>query len=288
MFRSVTVVEDHEFTIKTDRTIVLLTRRLSFSRFLTAGQLKDAGQRKRTNKPEYIDYGRVCECIDIKLGNTLYSPPKKAIILNLSMLPSPDIINNIKGFLDETEGRHLYERALEASRMGPCLEIGSYCGKSAAYLGSGCRESGGVLFSIDHHRGSEEQQPGEAYFDPDLLDRETGLIDTCRFFRKTLSLLSLENTVIPIVSTSALVARSWQTPLSLVFIDGSHTFESAHTDYTAWTPHLMPGGLLLIHDIFPDPSQGGQAPYEVYKVALASGLFKEETMVKTLGVLRKL
>lgn len=195
--------------------------------------------------------------------------------------------SSIKGFLDEDEGRRLYECAKESARMGPCLEIGSYCGKSAAYLGLGCLETGGILFSIDHHRGSEEQQPGEAYFDPDLFDAETGLVDTFRFFRRTLKDLSLKGTVVPIVSRSAVVARAWRTPLGLVFIDGSHTFDSARTDYEVWTPHLMPGGLLLIHDIFPDPAEGGQAPYEVYKLALASGQFTNEGMTKTLGVLRK-
>jgi MMP 1-O-methyltransferase len=204
--------------------------------------------------------------------------------LNLSALESL----NIKGFLDEDEGRRLFELAKAASLMGPCLEIGSYCGKSAAVLGLGCRENGGVLFSIDHHRGSEEQQPGQAYFDQELLDGVTGLIDTFRFFRKTLHDLELEDTVIPIVSKSATVARCWRTPLSLVFIDGSHSFESAHADYCAWSPHLVPGGFLLIHDIFPDPAAGGQAPYEVYKRALSSGLFTEESMVKTLAILRRL
>ena len=195
--------------------------------------------------------------------------------------------NEIKGFLDAEEGRHLFERAREAARLGPCLEIGSYCGKSASFLGAGCLESAGILFSIDHHRGSEEQQPGQEYFDPDLLDPATGKIDTLRFFRATLGDLGLEKTVIPIVAPSALVAREWKTPLSLIFIDGSHTFESAHSDYTLWSPHLMPGGLLLIHDLFPDPAKGGQAPYEVYQIARTSGLFIEEPMVKTLGVLRR-
>ena len=194
---------------------------------------------------------------------------------------------DIKGFLDEEEALRLYEVAKIASLKGPCLEIGSYCGKSGAYLGLGCRENQGILFSIDHHRGSEEQQPGEAYFDAELLDKETGLIDTFRLFRKTIRELSLEDTIVPIVSASATVARSWHTPLSLIFIDGSHTFASAHTDYVNWTPHLIPGGFLLIHDIFPDPSQGGQAPYEVYKIAMRSGLFTEEPMVKTLAILRK-
>jgi hypothetical protein len=190
-----------------------------------------------------------------------------------------------KGFMDEGEALRLYELAREAARLGPCLEIGGYCGLSAAYLGMGCRKSGGVLYSIDHHRGSEEQQPGEGYFDPDLLDSETGLIDTLPFFRKTIADLGLEDTVIPIVAKSSVVARNWSTPLSLVFVDGGHTFEAAFSDYSGWVSHIMPGGFLVIHDIFPDPADGGQAPYCIYRMALASGLFTELPMVGTLGTL---
>ncbi|MCB2149161.1 MAG: class I SAM-dependent methyltransferase, partial [Deltaproteobacteria bacterium] len=131
-------------------------------------------------------------------------------------------IDNIKGFLDPEEGRGLFDIALEASRLGPCLEIGSYCGKSAVYLGSACRENGAVLFSIDHHRGSEEQQPGEEYFDPALFDFKTFSMDTLPLFRRTLALAGLEETVVPVVGRSDIVARGWATPLSLVFIDGGH------------------------------------------------------------------
>ena len=193
----------------------------------------------------------------------------------------------IKGFIAREEALRLYELAREASRIGPCLEIGSYCGKTAAYIGTGCRETGGVLFSIDHHRGSEEQQPGEEYFDPDLVDKETGLIDTFRIFRKNIQDLGLEDAVIPIVARSEVVAGAWNTPLGMVFIDGGHTFEAALADYHSWTPHILPGGFLAIHDIFPNPSQGGQAPYHIYNLALASGLFTELPMVHTLGVLRR-
>ncbi|MBW1788410.1 MAG: class I SAM-dependent methyltransferase [Deltaproteobacteria bacterium] len=203
------------------------------------------------------------------------------------MKPDLTLINNLKGFLDEIEGNHLYERALEAGRHGPCLEIGSYCGKSAMYLGAACKTTGSVLFSIDHHRGSEEQQPGEEYFDPDLFDDETGKVDTFKSFRKALASAELEDTVVPLVCRSETVARQWQTPLSLVFIDGSHTYESATADYHGWARHLMPAGYLLIHDIFKNPEEGGQAPYQVYRLALAGGEFDELPMVKTLGVLRK-
>jgi len=197
------------------------------------------------------------------------------------------LIAETKGFLDPAEGQRLFDVALDASRMGPCMEIGSYCGKSALYLGGACRENGQVLFSIDHHRGSEEQQPGEAYFDPELFDDRQGAIDTLPFLRRTLARAGLEDTVIPLVCSSKVAARSWVTPLALVFIDGGHAFETAWQDYSCWSGYLMADGYLLIHDIFKDPSKGGQAPYDVYKRALDSNLFDELEMTGTLGVLRR-
>jgi len=197
------------------------------------------------------------------------------------------LIENTKGFMAIEEGQGLFEYAQKAAQLGPGLEIGSYCGKSSLYLGCGFQKQNQILFTIDHHRGSEEQQPGEEYFDPDLFDETIEKIDTLKFLRSALEQAELEDTVIPIVSRSETVARSWQTPLSLVFIDGSHTFESAEKDYECWTPHILDGGYLLIHDIFPDPSKGGQAPYHIYKKAVASGLFQKIEMIQTLGILRR-
>jgi hypothetical protein len=203
------------------------------------------------------------------------------------MKPDEKLLNGVKGFLDAREGRGLYEIALEASRLGPCLEIGSYCGKSTIYLGAACKENNGILFSIDHHRGSEEQQPGEEYFDTELFDPESGRVDTLKEFRKTIEMAGLDDTVVPMVCRSDVAAHTWATPLSLVFIDGGHSFEAVYTDYIAWAGHIMHDGYLLIHDIFKDPEKGGQAPYHVYKLAVASGLFKELPMIKTLGVLKR-
>jgi len=193
----------------------------------------------------------------------------------------------LKGFLAQEEAMRLYELAKEASALGPCLEIGSYCGKSVAYIGTGCREAGGILYSLDHHRGSEEQQPGQEYFDPELFDEREGVIDTFRIFRRTLALLGLEGTVIPLVATSDAVARTWRTPLGMVFIDGGHSFAAAYGDYRNWASHIVPGGFLAIHDIFATPATGGQAPHCVYRLAAASGLFIPLPMVKTLAVLRR-
>lgn len=196
-------------------------------------------------------------------------------------------ISAIKGFLDEVEADKLYQLALKSGRKAPCLEIGSYCGKSAVCIGSACKEIKSVLFSIDHHTGSEEQQPGEAYFDPELLDQGTGRIDTLRLFRKTIRDFDLEDAVIPVIGHSEIIGRCWQTPLSLIFIDGSHAYKSVLTDYETWPKHLISGGYLLFHDIYPDPSMGGQAPFQVYQMALASGLYEEMPLCKSLGILKR-
>jgi MMP 1-O-methyltransferase len=197
------------------------------------------------------------------------------------------IIDSVKGFLDHEEGVRLYELAAEAARHAPCLEIGSYCGKSTLYLGAGCKTANGILFSIDHHRGSEEQQPGEQYFDPETYDISVGSMNTLPLFRKALTAGELEDTVVPLVTRSSVAARMWATPLSLVFIDGGHSYEAAFTDYCNWARHLIPGGYLLIHDIFKNPEEGGQAPHYIYRLAIASGLFDLLPMTKTLGVLKR-
>jgi predicted O-methyltransferase YrrM len=190
------------------------------------------------------------------------------------------------GFMPEGEGLALHEAGRRAARVGPLLEIGSYCGKSAIYLGAAARACGTVLFSVDHHRGSEEQQPGQEYFDPRLLGPD-GRIDTLPTFRRTLAAAGLDPVVIPIVGDSATVAGHWGTGLGLVFIDGGHSEEAAQADYAGWTPHLRAGGLLVIHDVFPNPADGGQAPFHVFRRAVASGQFQQAAVVGSLRVLEK-
>jgi predicted O-methyltransferase YrrM len=198
----------------------------------------------------------------------------------------PPFISEVKGFLDEDEGLRLYELASEACSLGPCLEIGSFCGKSTVYLGVACKIKGKTLFSIDHHRGSEEQQPGQPYFDPDLIDGKSGLIDSFAYFRAVIEKAGLDEVVVPIVTKSHVAAKDWATPLGLVFIDGGHSYETVIADYECWCPHLLLGGFLVFHDIFLDQAEGGQSPYEVYKLALTSRQFEELPMTKTLGALR--
>jgi len=203
------------------------------------------------------------------------------------VLPEPGLLQDVKGFLGEEEGRRIYTLALEVGGRGPCLEIGSYCGKSTLYLGAACRESGSILFSVDHHRGSEEQQPGEEYFDPELWDPRSRSIDTLPTFRRTIARAGLEAVVVPLVCSSFVAARALATPLSLVFIDGGHAEETVRADYLGWSEYLIPGGYLLFHDVFVDPARGGQAPFTVYRQARDDGRFDALSMTETLGVLRR-
>jgi predicted O-methyltransferase YrrM len=192
-----------------------------------------------------------------------------------------------KGFLDDEEGLRLHDLARDYASVGPIVEIGSYCGKSSVYLGAGAREGGGTLVCVDHHRGSEEQQVGEEYYDPDLYDEKSGMIDTLRFLRDTIRRAGLEQTAVLVVSSSTTVAALCRSSLGMVFIDGGHSLETVTADYEAWADKIAPGGILAIHDLFPDPAEGGQAPIEIYRRALGSGSFDELPTTKTLGVLRK-
>jgi MMP 1-O-methyltransferase len=192
-----------------------------------------------------------------------------------------------RGFMPPDEGLALHAAAASLAVEGPLLEIGSYCGKSAIYLGAAAQATDRVLFSVDHHRGSEENQPGWEWHEPDLVDPEVGTIDTLPVFRRTVHAAGLERSVIAVVADSPTLARHWATPLALLFIDGGHGRAPAHRDYECWTPHVSPGGLLLIHDVFADPADGGRPPYEIYCRAVESGLFEDVRAVGSLRVLRR-
>ena len=199
----------------------------------------------------------------------------------------PIDINTVKGFLDPIEGEALYLYAKQYVRNDPCLEIGSYCGKSSVYLGSAVKENGQKLYSIDHHKGSEEQQPGEEYFDSDLINAEGNGIDTLPFFLETIEKSKLNKFVIPIVSTSEEAYQDLTLNFDMVFIDGGHSEKAAQKDYELWSQRITKGGLLAIHDVFPNPEDGGRPPYNIYRRALESGNFKKLEMIKTLGLLKK-
>lgn len=192
-----------------------------------------------------------------------------------------------KGFMPEDEGLLLHRSARARLPHGPALEVGTYCGKSAVYLGAAAREVGGTVFTVDHHRGSEENQAGWEHHDTEVVDPELGLMDTLPFFRRTIARAGLEDQVVAVVGRSTTVSAHWRTPLSLLFIDGGHAEEHAQNDYTGWAPWVQEGGLLVIHDVFPDPADGGQPPYHVWLRAMESGSFEDVETVGSMRVLRR-
>jgi predicted O-methyltransferase YrrM len=195
-----------------------------------------------------------------------------------------------KGFMPDGEGLALFQVGVDAaeSGLGPLLEVGAYCGKSSIYLGAAARRGASVLFSVDHHRGSEENQAGWEHHDPALVDPGTGRMDTLPTWRRTLDDASLEHEVVAMVGDSPTIAAHWRTPLSLVFIDGGHGEEPAWADYRGWVPHVAEGGLLAIHDVFPNPADGGRPPFELWSRALASGAFAQESECGSLRVARRI
>ena len=199
----------------------------------------------------------------------------------------PIDIDKVKGFLDPLEGEALYSYAKKYAKEGDALEIGSYCGKSAVYIGSAVKENNQKLYSIDHHKGSEEQQPGEEFFDADLLNKEGNGIDTLPYFLNTINSSKLKKIVIPVISSSEEAYKDLKINFSMIFIDGGHSEEAAQNDYRLWSRRLNPGGLLAIHDVFPNPKDGGRPPFNIYLKAIESGHFEEIEMIKSLSLLRK-
>lgn len=196
-----------------------------------------------------------------------------------------------RGFMPEDEGDALYAAAVQAAQSvpnAPFVEVGSYCGRSTVWLGGAARASNTTLFAVDHHFGSEENQPGWEWHDISLVDERTGRMDTLPFFRATILDAGLADSVVTMVGDSPTIARHWTTPLAFLFIDGGHGLEPATLDYQLWTPLVAPGGTLAIHDVFPNPADGGRPPFEnIYLPAIESGLFKDVSATGSLRVLRR-
>jgi MMP 1-O-methyltransferase len=202
-----------------------------------------------------------------------------------------EVATAAKGFLPDSEAAALHHAGLVVAGegRGPLLEVGAYCGKSAVWLAAAARQGDTVLFSVDHHRGSEENQAGWEWHDPDLVDPATGRMDTLPFWRRTIADAGLEDVAVAVVGESAAVGAAWGSPLGLLFIDGGHGDGVVRADERAWVPHVAPGGLLAIHDVFPDPADGGRPPYELYRRVLDGGRFHEEPALGegSLRVLRR-
>ena len=197
------------------------------------------------------------------------------------------LADRVTGFMPTDEGRALHDAALSYFDHGVGVEIGTYCGKSTVLLGAAALARGSVLYTVDHHHGSEEHQPGWEYHDTSLVDAATGRFDTLPTLRRTLDDAGLDDNVVAVVGKSTVVAAGWRTPLQLLFIDGGHSEDAARKDYDGWAKWVDIGGALIIHDVFPDPRDGGRPPYEIYCRALKSGAFVEKSVTGSMRVLER-
>lgn len=218
----------------------------------------------------------------MQLGNPQLSERQRALVT---------IALEVKGFMPADEGLALLALADQvAAEAGPgatFVEIGAWCGKSATYLGAGAEPHGAVLFSLDHHHGSEENQAGWEHFDPELVDPLDGRLNTLPLWQRTISRGGLEATVVGLVGDSPTVGSRWRTPIDLLFIDGGHGEGPAWADWRCWTPKVPVGRYVAIHDVFERPEDGGRPPYELFSHAVASGAFEEVAAVGSLRVIRR-
>lgn len=153
---------------------------------------------------------------------------------------------DIDGWLDDMQGFVLSLMAEQGPGVGAIVEIGSFKGRSTAWLAYGAKSAGREkVTAIDPFTGSPEHQPGQEWADSDL----AVLGSTLPVFGENLRKLDLFDHVNPVVSTSADAAKEWNDPIRLLFIDGDHSYEGSKLDFESWTPHVVPGGLVAIHDI---------------------------------------
>ncbi|MCV7343971.1 class I SAM-dependent methyltransferase [Mycolicibacterium rhodesiae] len=198
-----------------------------------------------------------------------------------------ELAERVVGFMPADEGRALYDAALRYLDAGIAVEIGTYCGKSTVMLGAAAAATGSVLYTVDHHHGSEEHQAGWEFHDTTMVDPVSGRFDTLPTFRRTLDAAELDDTIVAVVGKSPVVARGWRTPLDVLFIDGGHSETAAQQDFDGWAKWVAPGGTLIIHDVFPDPRDGGRPPYNIYCRAIESGQFTEVGCTGSLRVLER-
>jgi len=150
------------------------------------------------------------------------------------------------------------------------VELGSWKGKSTAWLASGSRVGQGAhVYAVDHWVGSSEHQ--HLFWEPGAT--------TFPEFESNMEWLGLGDIVTPITGKTAEVAKTWDKDVGLLFIDAAHDYESVKADFLAWSPFVVAGGWVVFHDAgFPGPSRvikeyieasdlwGGRNPYPPFSV----------------------
>lgn len=154
--------------------------------------------------------------------------------------------NDITGYLHPLEGFALMRLASMGEGVGEIVEIGSFMGRSTAWLATGSMRAGREkVHAIDHFRGSPEHQQGQKWEVREIV--ETG--STLPKFRENIERAGVASHVTPMVSSSLDAVATWNSPVRLLFIDGDHSYEASRADFEAWAPFVVPRGYIAFHDI---------------------------------------
>jgi predicted O-methyltransferase YrrM len=182
------------------------------------------------------------------------------------------LIADIDGWLTDNEGKLLRDLAEQCRGRGAIVEIGSWKGKSTIWLAKGSKNGSRVrIYAIDPHIGSESHQ------------EKFGKVWTFKEFQENIKKAEVDDIVIPIVKTSAEAAESFEEPVELIFIDGSHDYDMVKLDFECWYPKLVDGGIMAFHDTIGWPGPRKVAREWMYK----STHFKEVRFVNTISYGKK-
>ena len=143
------------------------------------------------------------------------------------------------GFLTEREARFLALVAACAPAQGVILEIGSFKGKSTVGLASIALRYGlGPVVAVDPHTAPAVTDYGHGTAQSSWED-----------FRMSLERAGVTHAVEAHRAYSRDLARGWNRPIRFLWIDGDHTYQGAKADIELFRPHLVPGGIVAMHDV---------------------------------------
>jgi hypothetical protein len=163
------------------------------------------------------------------------------------------MIQPIGGWLMEGQEKWLFKRARSLKDGTNIVEIGSYKGRSTCCLGFGCKGTKKHVFAIDRFDGG-----------PDL-PRYDSFAEFCANVKRC----GLSECVEPVIGTSSEIARTWNKPIQLLFIDGSHLYEDVLLDFEGFFPHVVRGGMVAFHDVREDHPGVLKAWHGIIKQQLA-------------------
>ena len=144
----------------------------------------------------------------------------------------PEYAFRIRTRLTDAEKVLLFKTACRLPIRCVGLEVGSYVGASACFIGSAIKRRRGKLHCVDTWTNTAMDE---------------GERDTWAEFVENTA--RLRNVIIPHRGLSLEVAEDLSVVLDFLFIDADHSDEAVDADARAWLPKVRPGGIVAVHDI---------------------------------------